>query len=253
MTSPAASPAGTPAPGRPSFLPGPATARPCSIGGLLSLTYQRRGAQRVASAVTAMLLVAGTGLLAAPAITDVFAWFRQHQLHNQLATPRLKTLFRTGAVPVGDDLTQLVINNDRVKVNVVVVQGTTPAALEAGAGHYVHTPLPCSRGNVGIAGHRTTYGRPFNQLNALRAGDSIKLLTPVGRCTYRVFGGFQGHPNPWIVSPSDVGVVGQSGRLATGHWLTLTSCNPPGSATQRIVLRARMVSSSLRPAGNGRS
>ena len=47
----------------------------------------------------------------------------------------------------------------------VVVEGTTPAALKAGAGHYRGTPLPCEMGNVAIAGHRTTYGKPFNQID----------------------------------------------------------------------------------------
>jgi sortase (surface protein transpeptidase) len=47
------------------------------------------------------------------------------------------------------------------------------------------------------------------------------------------------------VQPDNFAVVSQEGALATGHWLTLTSCNPPGSAAQRIVLRLEMISSTL--------
>ena len=53
-------------------------------------------------------------------------------------------------------------------VDVVVVEGTTASALRAGAGHYPETPLPCELGNVGIAGHRTTYGKLFNQIDRLK-------------------------------------------------------------------------------------
>lgn len=41
------------------------------------------------------------------------------------------------------------------------VEGTSASALRAGAGHYPDTSLLCQSGNVAIAGHRTTYGRPF--------------------------------------------------------------------------------------------
>src|SRR5439155_8227966 len=73
-------------------------------------------------------------------------------------------------------------------VDVVVVEGTTPSALKAGAGHYPGTPLPCEDGNVAIAGHRTTYGKPFANIDQLRTGDLITLDTPVGSCIYEVSG-----------------------------------------------------------------
>jgi sortase (surface protein transpeptidase) len=37
--------------------------------------------------------------------------------------------------------------------------------------------------------------------------------------------------------------------LGTGHWLTMTSCNPKGSNAQRIILRSELVSTTpVRPA-----
>ena len=78
------------------------------------------------------------------------------------------------------------INNSRVQVNVVVVEGTSVAALQAGAGHYPETPYPCAQGNVAIAGHRTTYGRPFNRLNDMRPGDRVacSYIPVCGTCRY---------------------------------------------------------------------
>ena len=234
------------APAQPaSFLPGGATTKPHSIGALLSLSLRRRDGRRAVSAVVVMLFVASIGLFAAPAVTDLIAKWHQHELRSQFTNPALKTEYRTGNLPIGSDLTQLVADTSQVHINVLVVQGTTPSALEAGAGHYTHTPLPCYQGNVGIAGHRTTYGRPFNKINLMHAGDTVKLITPIGTCSYQVVSAFDNHSNPWVVAPNDFSVVSQQGVLGSGHWLTLTSCNPPGSAAQRIVLRLKMISSTV--------
>lgn len=225
----------------------PATTHAKPLGALLSLSLRRRGGRRAVSAVVVMLFLAATGLFAAPAVTDFFAWWQQRHLRSEFADPRLETVFRSGDVPTGTDLTDLKVANPRVQIDVIVVQGTTAAALEAGAGHYSETPLPCYQGNVGIAGHRTTYGRPFNKLDQMRPGDTIELTTPIGSCTYQVVTAKTAgeRSNPWIVAPSDFSVVSQRGVLGSGHWLTLTSCNPPGSAAQRIVLRARLLSSTV--------
>jgi sortase A len=224
----------------PSFLPLPAAA-PRSFGTLLGLSLRRSGGRRSLSVVTVLLLLSGVSMFAFPAFTDVFQKYEQHHVTDRLADPGFQTLYREHRVKVGDGLTRLVIDNDRVKVNVLVVEGTTLAALQAGAGHYENTPFPCERGNVGIAGHRTTYGRPFNKINYMRPGDTVDLITPFQKCTYRVVAPFDGHDNPWVVSPNSYSVVSQKGDLGTGHWLTLTSCNPLGSDAQRIVLRLTLV------------
>jgi sortase A len=223
-----------------SFLPRPEGA-PRSVGALVALSARRAGGRRAVSAVTSLLLLSGVGMFAFPAATDVFNRYQQRHVKLDLGSPGFQELYQLHHVPVGKGLTRLVINNSRVNVHVVVVQGTTPAALDAGAGHYVSTPYPCDQGNVGIAGHRTTYGRPFNKIDEMKAGDTVELITPFARCTYEVLPPFGGHANPWIVLPNDYGVVSQDGVLGTGHWLTLTSCHPLGSDSHRIVLRLRLV------------
>jgi sortase A len=91
-------------------------------------------------------------------------------------------------------------------------------------------------GNVAVAGHRTTYGRPFHNLDLLKEGDEIILETPIGICTYKMVG------KPKVVKPTDTGVVANT---PNANVLTLTTCHPKGSAKQRLVVQATMVSSQI--------
>src|SRR3954453_4440834 len=224
-----------------SFLPPTPPPGIRSFSSLLGLSLRRGGGRRSVSVIVLILALAGVSMVAFPALTDLFNKYQQAHVPDQLSEPGYQQLWREHHIKVGQGLTRLVIDNDRVKVNVLVVEGTTLAALEAGAGHYVDTPFPCERGNVAIAGHRTTYGRPFNKVDQMHKGDTVELITPFAKCTYQVVPGFDGHGNPFVVQPKDYSVVSQDGELGVGHWLTLTSCNPLGSDAQRIVLRAKLV------------
>lgn len=235
-------------PQEPSFLPGAGVTGARPVGGLIGIAMRRPGGRRAVSALTALLCLGAVSIFAFPAVTDLIGAQRQRHVTLNLNSTQFRNEYLDGHVPTGDGLTRLVINNPRVQVNVVVVEGTSEAALEAGAGHYPETPYPCAQGNVAIAGHRTTYGRPFNRINNMQEGDTVTLYTPIGQCVYSVVAPFDGHGNPFIIDPTDISVVSQDGALATGHWLTLTSCNPPGSAAQRIVLRLKMISSTVQVA-----
>lgn len=112
-----------------------------------------------------------------------------------------------------------------------VVEGTNDADLQKGPGHYPGTPLPGQPGNAAIAGHRTTYGAPFYNLNELKPGDPIYFTGPSGTVTtYDVFGS-------QVVSPSDVAIVAPT----KDNQLTLTTCNPRFSATSRLAVFAHLV------------
>ena len=124
------------------------------------------------------------------------------------------------------------VRSARMKANFVVVEGTDARSLRKGPGHYPDTPLPGLPGTTAIAGHRTTYGAPFRQLNLMRRGDPIVLDMPYGRFTYRT-------ELRRIVSPSAYRYV----TRRVGHdRLALTACHPMYSAAQRIVVFARLVS-----------
>jgi sortase A len=98
--------------------------------------------------------------------------------------------------------------------------------------------MPGQAGNVAIAGHRTTNGAPFNGLGHLVAGDRIILNTTSGQhLTYVVSGA------PQVVSPRDVSVLNYVGD----NRVTLTTCNPEFSSSQRLVVVGELKGPSGRP------
>ncbi len=183
-------------------------------------------ARRTLAGLAVVMLLGAVGVLGYPFYTNLWQDRVQGSLDNQLATPELEQAYRAGEVAEGESLTRLIIPS--VDVDVVVVEGTSASALRAGAGHYPESPLPCEVGNVAIAGHRTTYGRPFHNLDLMKPGDKIILETPVGTCTYSV------NKDPFVVDPTDFSVLD---RTPTGT-LTLTTCHPKNSAAQRLILQA---------------
>ena len=125
----------------------------------------------------------------------------------------------------------------------VLVEGTGEAQLQGGPGHYLNTALPGQAGNAGIAGHRTTFAAPFYNLNELVKGDPIFVLTSQGLFRYNVTGSE-------IVSPNDNAVLDSS---LSAPELTLTTCNPRYSASQRLVVFALLdtTMAPARPTGTG--
>ena len=201
------------------------------VATVVEVLRTRRWARRGLSLLSVGLLVAAVGVLGYPFYTNLYQSRVQARLDRQLASPELEQAYREGRVEVGDSLTRIIIPT--IDVNVVVVQGTTADALRAGAGHYPSTPLPCEPGNVAIAGHRTTYGKPFHNVDRMKPGDTIVLQTPLGSCTYEV------SQPPFEVMPDDLSVLEQSSERT----LTLTTCHPKGSAARRLIIKARLVSS----------
>lgn len=118
----------------------------------------------------------------------------------------------------------------RIGVERYVVEGVSRDDLKKGPGHYPGTPLPGQVGNAAIAGHRTTYGAPFFDLDQLDVGDEIFALTLRGEYHYEVY-------QKLVVSPTDTWVVDNTPDAQ----LTLTTCNPKYSARERLVIKARLV------------
>ena len=223
----------------PSFVaPPPRAAGTRSLG---QVVLRRPGVRRGLALASLALSLSALVLFGYPVGTDAYSSVRQRDLRQEFETPALRKAYVRRAVDVGDGLTRLRI--PVIGLEVLVVEGVTEAALRAGAGHYPGTPLPGERGNVGVAGHRVTYGRPFHRLDEVRPGDLVELETPFAVHTYRVPVEVDGHPNPWVVAPTDVGVVAQD---VPGSVLTLTTCHPKGSARERLVLRAELIASARR-------
>ena len=118
----------------------------------------------------------------------------------------------------------------------VVVNGTDAGDLRKGPGLYPQTPYPGVPGTTAIAGHRTTYGAPFRQIDKLGKGDEIVVEMSYGTFTYE-------YEKQEIVEPSEISVIRKVGY----DRLVLTACHPLYSAAQRIVVYARLVEA--RPKG----
>jgi sortase A len=236
-----------------AYDPQVAPRRTGTAGFLLDALRRRPAGRALVSGLTILLFLGGSGMFAYPFFTDVYT---DRVVQQQLADEYVRIEAGSVAewrenVRSGSPLTKIVIPS--LEVETLVVAGTSPAALRAGAGHYPNTPLPGQVGNVGIAGHRTTYGRPFNRIDELREGDEVWLLTPVGDHRYVVaappadgdcapYAGASGAPDgtaTCITHPRDWSVVAASDEAL----LTLTSCHPKGSAAQRIVARAALAES----------
>jgi sortase A len=202
---------------------------------VLQFFRRNRLAYQGLSVLLLVLVISAIGLLGYPVYTNFEQGRIQDNKSSQLKSAALKDRYEQRQLKEGDALTRIKI--PKIGVDMVVVEVTTPSALKAGAGHYRGTPLPCEMGNVAIAGHRTTYGKPFNQLDRLTKGDKITLETPNGTCDYIVTDRGDS-PNPFVVDPSNIAIVANTPGERN---LTLTTCHPKGSARQRLVIRAHLV------------
>ena len=219
---------------------------------------RRSRARRVVRALSSVMIVAGIILLADAGVTLIwqepvsalYANVQQGRLSDQLEAletaplepaeeraleripdPKRKLAFRARAferrLDDGDAMGRIVM--PAIGVSEVFVEGTEAGDLRTGPGHYPGTPFPGERGTVAIAGHRTTYGAPFRNIDKLGAGDRIELRMPYGRFTYRV-------EKTRIVPPTEVSVTN---RVSFDR-LILSACHPLYSAAQRIVVFARL-------------
>ncbi len=106
-----------------------------------------------------------------------------------------------------------------------------------GIGHYQSTAMPGEVGNFAIAGHRTSYGKPFADVDKLIAGDALIVQTEEAWFVYRVTAS-------QIVLPHQVEVIAPvpnaPGALPTTASITLTSCHPKFSAEKRFIVHGEL-------------
>jgi sortase A len=99
-------------------------------------------------------------------------------------------------------------------------------------GHYPSTQMPGEVGNFAIASHRSAYGGNLHLIHELHVGDHIFVETQDGWYQYSF-------RNLEYVPPTGVGVLDpvpqNPGVQPTDRVITLTSCNPFYSTTERII------------------
>jgi sortase A len=121
-------------------------------------------------------------------------------------------------------------------LDAAVHTGMTLTAINRGPSWWPGTALPGQLGNVVIGGHRTTYSRPFHDLDQLQPGDPVVMTTGSGRYTYVVV-------KTEVVEPTAVEIADQT----LDYTATLFACHPPGSAAYRIVAKLQLVDGSGQP------
>lgn len=119
------------------------------------------------------------------------------------------------------------------------------SALERGVVHYPQSPVPGQNGNVVVVGHSSNnifnngkYKFAFVMLNKLQEGDIFMLNYNGQRYTYKIY-------SKKIVKPTDVEVLGPADKTATA---TLITCDPPGTAVNRLVILGEQINPA--PANN---
>ncbi|MDQ3462725.1 MAG: class E sortase, partial [Actinomycetota bacterium] len=162
---------------------------------------------------------------------------REAQAQSKLTESFAETLAEAPAAPVEEPAdvplpppegeAVAIIRIPKIDVEKTVVEGVGIDDLQKGPGHYPDTPMPGQPGNAGIAGHRTTYGAPFYELDQLEVGDEILVRTLQGEFRYEV-------DRTSVVRPNQVEVLDPTEEAR----LTLTTCNPRFSAAQRLIVSA---------------
>jgi sortase A len=230
----------------------------------MTATARRLGIRRALRALSSVMIVVGVILLLDAAATllwqepvsAVYAHMQQNALEDDLSEleqaplapaeqraleripdPERKLTFRARALQrrldEGDAMGRILMPS--IGVSEVFVEGTGAGDLRKGPGHYPGTPLPGEHGTVAIAGHRTTYGAPFRNVDELERNDRIELRMPYGRFTYRV-------ERTRIVPPTETSVIARVDH----DRLVLSACHPLYSAAKRIIVFARLESAEPR-------
>jgi len=133
---------------------------------------------------------------------------------TKLVDPEMKLPFR--------------ISIPEINLNWIVNEGTDYVTLRQGPGFFIGSAFPGETGTCVVAGHRTTYGAPFNRLDELEEGDEIFIETFGNeKFTYIV-------TEKKSVYPQDLSVLENTDYPS----LVLSTCTPKYFATRRLIIFA---------------
>jgi len=171
--------------------------------------------RRIAGSMLLTLSVCSIGFIVWIAFASKLYYDRvQHDDYASFRGPLASATAPTGPTDPFDSTRLLalgspvaLLNIPAIKLNAVVLQGTTGQVLEGGPGHLRDTPLPGQQGVSVIFGRRAAYGSPFSKMSSLSPGDVIIATTGQGVAQFQVLDVRRaGDPTP-------VPVVAGQGRL----------------------------------------
>lgn len=132
-------------------------------------------------------------------------------------------------VPTSGPEAAVQIKIPALNVDSLVVQGDNWDQLRKGVGQHLGTPNPGQPGNLVLAGHNDIYGEVFRNLDRLKPGDEIILITISRQFTYIVTG-------TQFVAPTQINIMAPTSNAT----LTLISCYPYLVDNQRIAVKATL-------------
>jgi len=132
-----------------------------------------------------------------------------------------------GAYQDGD----MVLEIPRLELTVPVINGTDNASLQKGVGLFDYAQLPGpDNSNVSIAGHRDIHGMEFYYIDRITTGDYLYLYYEDKKYTYE-------YAETFITNDSDWDPI----RVKEDSRITLQSCDPIGTALNRIFVVGKLV------------
>lgn len=118
-----------------------------------------------------------------------------------------------------------------IEMDLLLIEGTSAAELNWGAGHIIGSALPGAPGNCSIAGHRNyVFGSYFSRLDEIVVGNTITLNYQKTDYQYVV-------DEIFVVEPDDVSVLKSVAGQST---VTLITCTPKGSNTHRLIVQGHL-------------
>lgn len=245
----------------------PATASPAEPAAPLSRVEARRAAKAakdspavVISRIVGELFIT-TGVIMLLFVVYSLWWTNvrahqqassaSHKLEQQWATGQDNPSPAAGTFDPGEGFAIMYI--PKLDVKAPIAQGTdTEKVLNKGMiGHYdgaLNTAMPWDKtGNFAVAAHRNTHGEPFRYINHLVPGDKVVVETSSTYYTYQITSSLASTPpsNVSVLQPVPVG----SGFTAPGRYLTLTTCTPEFTSTNRLIVWGKLVTEQPRSKG----
>jgi sortase A len=163
--------------------------------------------------------------------------FQTAQLEDTLEakseTPSLQASPQREPVKLTENM-EGILYIDKIDLKLPILRGATEKNMKVAAASIEKTGEPGEIGNFAVAGHRSlTYGRHFNRLDELEAGDAMDV--DVGTETYEYV-----VTEKLYVEPSEVWVLEATG---TDREITLVTCHPIDTGTHRLIIKGKMLES----------
>lgn len=176
--------------------------------------------------------------------TDLLASDIQKQTVKQIVgtgTPKMGTPISEGTptrfdstdVQVGDILGVIQIPRFGDDWSFTIRHGSDLESIldQGNFGHYLNTEFPGEKGNFAMAAHRLTFGAPMRDVDKLAIGDEIIVRTSDTYFVYAV-------DTSVIVPPTASGYLAD--RDDDSRILTITTCHPPYTSTDRWIIQASL-------------